>query len=98
VDNRRVAGKLLALELGSKRGFRFPRWQGELVQERETRLGFEAVLERLVGVGAWSRYRFFVRQAPQLDGRTPVEALRVGDAAAVLRAAESWAEGEQGGG
>jgi hypothetical protein len=36
VDDRRVAGKLLALELGSKRGFRFPRWQGELVLEPES--------------------------------------------------------------
>jgi hypothetical protein len=98
VDNRRVAGKLLALELGSKRGFRFPRWQTELVLEKEGRSSFEAVLERLADVGPWSRYRFFVQQAPELEGGTPVEALRDGDVEAVLRAAESWAEGEQGGG
>jgi hypothetical protein len=98
VDNRRVAGKLLALEFGAKRGYRFPRWQRELVQEREIRGAFEAALERLAGVGPWSRYRFFVQQAPELDGLTPVEALRAGDGAAVLRAAESWAQGEQGGG
>jgi hypothetical protein len=98
VDNRRVAGKLLALELGSKRGFRFPKWQTELVLEKEGRSSLEAVLEQLAGVGPWSRYRFFVQRAPELEGRTPVEALRDGDAEAVVRAAESWAEGEQGGG
>jgi hypothetical protein len=97
VDNRRVAGKLLALEFGAKRGFRFPRWQRELVLQGEIRSSFEAVLERLADVGPWSRYRFFLRSAPELDGRTPVEELRAGHADAVLRAAESWAEGEQGG-
>jgi biotin operon repressor len=98
VDNRRQEGKLLALEFGSKRGFRFPQWQRDLVEERDTRASFEAVLDRLAAVGPWSRYRFFVQSSPQLDGRTPVEALRAGEGEAVLRAAESWAQGEQGGG
>jgi hypothetical protein len=97
VDNRRVAGKLLALEFGAKRGFRFPRWQRDLLLAGEIRSSFESVLERLADVGPWSRYRFFLRSAPELDGRTPVQALRAGDTAAVLRAAESWVEGEQGG-
>jgi hypothetical protein len=97
VDNRRVAGKLLALEFGAKRGFRFPRWQRELMLEPKIRSGFESVLKQLAAAGSWSRYRFFLRSAPELDGRTPVEALRAGDADAVLRAAESWTEGDQGG-
>jgi biotin operon repressor len=98
VDNRRQEGKLLALEFGSKRGFRFPQWQRDLVEERDTRASFEAVLHRLAAVGPWSRYRFFVQSSPRLEGRTPVEALRAGEDEAVLRAAESWAQGEQGGG
>jgi biotin operon repressor len=98
VDNRRQEGKLLALEFGSKRGFRFPQWQRDLVEERDTRASFEAVLHRLAAVGPWSRYRFFVQSSPRLAGRTPVEALRAGEGEAVLQAAESWAQGEQGGG
>jgi biotin operon repressor len=98
VDNRRQEGKLLALEFGSKRGFRFPQWQRDLVEERDTRASFEAVLHRLAEVGPWSRYRFFVQSSPRLEGRTPVEALRAGEGEAVLQAAESWAQGEQGGG
>jgi biotin operon repressor len=98
VDTRRQEGRLLALEFGSKRGFRFPQWQRELVEERDIRESFEAVLNRLASVGPWSRYRFFVRSSPELDGRTPVEALRAGEGEAVLLAAELWAQGDQGGG
>jgi biotin operon repressor len=98
VDTRRQEGKLLALEFGSKRGFRFPQWQRDLVEERDIRESFEAVLNRLAPVGPWSRYRFFVQNSPELGGRTPIEALRAGEGEAVLHAAESWVAGEQGGG
>jgi biotin operon repressor len=98
VDTRRQAGKLLALEFGSKRGFRFPQWQRDLVEERDIRASFEAVLNRLTPVGPWSRYRFFVQSSPELGGRTPVAALRAGEGEAVLHAAESWVQGDQGGG
>lgn len=97
IDNRRVEGKLLALEFGSKRGFRYPRWQRELLEERSTREQFETVLEHLKSVGAWSRYRFFTQSAPVLHGKTPLEALRAGAADRVLAAADTWARGEQGG-
>jgi len=70
VDNRRQEGKLLALEFGTKRGFRFPQWQRDLVEERDVRASFEAVLNRLAPVEPWSRYRFFVQSSPELDGRT----------------------------
>ena len=98
VDNRRQEGKLLALEFGAKRGFRFPQWQRDLVEERDTRASFEAVLSQLSPVEPWSRYRFFVQSSPELGGRTPVEALRAGEGEAVLHAAETWTQGEQGGG
>jgi hypothetical protein len=98
VDNRRVAGKLLAVEFGAKRGFRFPLWQRELLAERMMREAFEFTLERLADVGAWSRYRFFVRSAPELEGSTPIEALKDGRSDLVFKAAEAWAAGEQGGG
>ncbi len=98
IDNRRVNFKLLALEFGSKRGFRYPLWQRDLLQERETREAFEAALGLLAKVGQWSRYRFFVQAAPSLDGHSPIEALRAGRAAAVLRAAQTWVQAEQGGG
>jgi len=39
-----------------------------------------------------------VQSSPELDGRTPVEALRAGESEAVLHAAETWAQAEQGGG
>src|SRR5580704_8283938 len=61
VDNRRQEGRLLALEFGTKRGFRFPQWQRDLVEERDVRAIFEAVLNRLAPVEPWSRYRFFMR-------------------------------------
>jgi biotin operon repressor len=98
VDNRRQEGKLLALEFGTKRGFRFPQWQRDLVEERDIRSSFEAVLNRLAPVGPWSRYRFFVQSSPELDGRTPVEALCAGEGEAVLNAAQTWVQGDQGGG
>jgi biotin operon repressor len=98
VDNRRQEGKLLALEFGAKRGFRFPQWQRDLLEEPDIRASFEAVLNRLAPAEPWSRYRFFVQSSPELDGRTPVEALRAGEGEAVLRAAESWTQGDQGGG
>jgi hypothetical protein len=97
VDNRRLEGKLLALEFGTKRGFRYPRWQRELLEERRTRDPFEAVLDRLRSIGAWARYRFFTQNAPALGGRTPLEALRAGVTDNVIAAAETWVRGEQGG-
>ena len=98
VDNRRVAGKLLAVEFGAKRGYRFPLWQRELLNDRATREAFESTLERLAHAGQWARYRFFVRSAPELEGVTPIEALKEGRVESVWHAAEAWATGEQGGG
>jgi len=97
VDNQRGAGRLLALELGTKRGVRYPAWQSELVEDAAVRTAFESVLAALAKTGLWSRYRFFVQPAPALGGRTPIEALKAGEGDAVRRAAETWVAGEQGG-
>lgn len=98
VDNRRRAGKLLALELGAKRGVRYPAWQCGLLTDAALRTAFERVLSALVAVGAASAARFFTRESPALGGSTPLAALSAGETAAVLRAARTWARGEQGGG
>ena len=98
VDKRRVDRKLLALEVGSKRGFRYPAWQGDLVIDAQARVAFEQVLNALADEDLWSQYRFFTQAAPMLNGARPREAIQAGRGAAVLRAAQGWASGEQGGG
>jgi hypothetical protein len=98
VDKRRTEGKLLALDFGTKRGFRYPAWQGDLVEDTNTRATFEQLLRSLGSEGNWSRYRFFTQVAPALGGISPTEALRAGRREEVLRAAKTWAAGEQGGG
>lgn len=98
IDKRRIERKLLALDFGTKRGFRYPAWQGDLVQDADARATFEQVLHLLGAEGNWSRYRFLTQVAPVLGGVTPTDALRAGRRDEVLRAAESWAAGAQGGG
>jgi hypothetical protein len=97
VDNRRRTGKLLALELGAKRGLRYPDWQRELLQDTASRAAYERTLQALGGAGSWSRYRFFTQAQPALGGQTPIHALQTRNSEAVLRAAATWASGEQGG-
>jgi hypothetical protein len=97
VNNRRVAGKLFALDFGTKRGVRYPAWQCDLIGETAGRESFESVMRALATVSAWSRYRFFTRASPALGGRTPIEALKRGDGIESVKAAETWASGEQGG-
>lgn len=98
VDKRRTEGKLLALDFGTKRGFRYPAWQGDLVQDANARASFEQVLRSLGEQGAWARYRFLTQTAPALGGVSPTEALRAGRREEVVRAAQIWAAQEQGGG
>ena len=98
VDKRRTEGKLLALDFGTKRGFRYPAWQGDLVQDADARAMYEQVLRALRGEGAWSRYRFLTQAAAALGGVSPMQALRAGRREEVLRAAQTWSAGEQGGG
>ncbi len=98
IDNRRIAGKLLALELGTRRGVRYPDWQCAFLTNASARKAYEHVLGVLGKSGARSKYRFFITAAPALEGRTPLEVLREGGDKAVANAARTWAEGDQGGG
>jgi hypothetical protein len=97
INNRRLAGKLFALDFGTKRGVRYPAWQCELIEETAVRESFESVMQALAAVSAWSRYRFFTRASPSLGGSTPIEALKHGHGIESVEAAETWASGEQGG-
>jgi hypothetical protein len=90
VDKRRRAGKLLALPRGGHRWV-FPAWQ---VARGRTVPGLEEVLATLGGRDPWSQLIFFVTPDRLLDNRSPLQALRAGDLAAVVRAAEGY--GEQG--
>ena len=94
INKRAQQGKLLALEF-AKRGKRYPDWQFE---DRLVGPPVERVLAALMYLPPWERYRFFTQRLPGTAGRTPIEALRLGEVEAVRRAAETWAEGEQGGG
>jgi len=98
IDNRRIAGQLLALELGTKRGLRYPEWQCEFLTDPQTRSAYEKTLRTLGSLGAPAKYRFFTQTAPALGGRTPIEALRGGEFTAVAEVARTWRDGEQGGG
>ena len=98
IDNRRVAGKMLAVDLGTKRGLRYPEWQCDLLRDTAGRTGFEKVLGALGKTDPWPQYRFFTQAAPALGGRSPIDAIRAGEVNAVARAAATWAAGEQGGG
>lgn len=86
VNNRRDAGKLLALR-NDANDYRYPAWQAEdAIRDRLPEL-----LKALKGLDSWDRYRFFTTTAGFL-GKTPLEALRAGEATKVLRAARGYAE------
>lgn len=94
INKRAQQGKLLALEFG-KRGKRYPEWQFE---DGVAGAPLESVLVALGSADSWQRFRFFGQAQVGLDGLTPIEALGQGMADRVIRAAEGWAAGEQGGG
>lgn len=98
IDGRRAANKLLALNLAPGNGTRYPDWQCDLVLDAKHRKAYELVLQAFGEGGEWDKYRFFITASPALGGRTPIEALEGDEVDAVVRAAESWASGEQGGG
>jgi hypothetical protein len=90
VDKRRRTGRLLALDTG-RRGYAYPVWQ---FRARGLLDGLPEALAALAGHDPWMQAAFFLQGNAYLDGERPLDALRRGDGAAVLRAAQ--AHGEQG--
>lgn len=86
VDLRRVNGKLLAIDLGTRKNL-YPRWQ--LTDE-----GILTGLEEALAVlregkhSPWACLRFFLASNLRLDGERPLDRLRRGESAPVLRAAK----------
>lgn len=87
VDKRRKAGTLLALEIGNR--FVYPAWQ---VEGNKTLDRLEEVLAALKDHDEWRKLSFFVHGNIRLEGRSPLEALRIGEYENVLRAARSLGE------
>jgi hypothetical protein len=77
--------EILALK-GAKQGHRFPRWQ---VTSDGGLLPRLAELFDRLGGNAWTVYRFLLQHHPELDGKTALEALKVGKAEEVLAAAQN---------
>lgn len=75
---RRQAGRLLALESGTKRGFRYPAWQIRHLLNPVTRGSFEEALQALAPRGPWAAYRFFTEPCGA-GGPTPLALLDAGD-------------------
>jgi hypothetical protein len=79
VDQRRARGELLALQ-GSKRGYRYPRWQGEPRLWRT----LPPVLVLLQDENPWDVFAFLQGRYPALGGRTPIDLLREGKKETVM--------------
>jgi hypothetical protein len=88
VDRRRVLGQLIALPIESG-AQAFPSWQfvdGGLLP------GLEAVLRDIGVRDPWMQAAYFLSGDIRLDGQTPLEMLRRGEAEAVRRAAAAYGE------
>lgn len=90
VDKRRRQGQLLGLTQG-RRGYAYPAWQFD---KGRTIASLERVLEVLQSHDAWMQLAFFLNPNDRLGGASPVDALRAGDVARVISAAQAY--GEQG--
>jgi hypothetical protein len=88
VEKRRRSGKLLAVSTG-RHGYRYPVWQFDASGVLP---GLEDTLKFLSSHDEWMQVAFFVSKNQRLKGRTPAEALRDGNLAQVLDAAEVYGE------
>ena len=84
VDKRRLAGKLIGIDLG-KRGYAYPVWQIGLD-------GMDAVLAELDEMDAWTQALFMLSANNWLNGETPLAMLRRGELDEVLNAARLYGE------
>ena len=90
VGKRRSLNRLIGLPQ-ARRGYAYPEFQFE---RGETLTGLTEVLEALSSHDPWTQLIFFAGANDRLDGQTPLEALRMGQLDAVVRAANVY--GEQG--
>lgn len=90
VDKRRSQNQLIGLTQG-KRGYAYPAFQFE---NGKTIDGLKEVLDALSGHDPWMQSIFFANDNDRLNRGTPLEALRQGETAAAVRAAQAY--GEQG--
>ncbi|CAN5892216.1 hypothetical protein BH23GEM7_BH23GEM7_14560 [soil metagenome] len=91
VDKRRGKGTLLAVSSGTG-AYLFPRFQFD---DQGAIAGLGRLLPALPMKNPWTQLAFLLRNAPELGGRTALEALRDRDVQDVLDLAEGF--GDQGG-
>jgi predicted XRE-type DNA-binding protein len=84
VDKRRLAGKLIGIDLG-KRGYAYPVWQIGLD-------GLDTVLAELAEYDPWAQALFMLSANSWLQGETPLAMLRLGNLAEVLAAVRLYGE------
>jgi hypothetical protein len=85
-------GKVLAWKTEKQGAFRFPVWQ---FTEGRRLPGLEEVLVKLSADQAlddWGKIGFFLKSLESLGGKRPLDLLRAGQFAPVLRAAEAYVE------
>jgi hypothetical protein len=81
VDKRRRAGQVLAMRAGSD--WRYPAIQ--FGPEGAPPAGLAEVIAALAEAGPWATLDLLLAEDPALGGRSPLQALRAGDRAAVQR-------------
>lgn len=88
ISKQRRQGKILGLKLGAK-GYVFPSWQFQSGQVMPGVAKTIAILEQNL-VPDWDKLRFFVTGDYQLNGKTPIEYLRLGQIELVTKSAKSY--------
>jgi hypothetical protein len=88
VNLRRKQGALLGLDAG-RHGFRYPAWQFARTGTVE---GLEQALAALKHLDPWMQQVFMLGKNARLRDRRPIDVLRGGDIAAVVRAASAFGE------
>jgi hypothetical protein len=89
VDERRERGRLVAVGLTGRHGWRYPAFQ---FAAEGLLPGLEEALEALRPEDGWAALSFFCEGAEELGGRTPAEALAAGESGAVIGAAALYGE------
>lgn len=89
VENRRRAGKLIAITTG-RLGYRYPAWQ--FSESGLVIPGLEEVLGILAPHDEWMQIAFFLGKDQLLDDESPLALLKAGKLQQVLDAAQTYVE------